>query len=281
MAFEVFFLPAGTGRRFCLLHAVEAGVPVQGAVVYVHPFAEEMNKARRMAALQARALAVAGYAVLQIDLHGCGDSSGDFGDASWQGWIDDVLQACDWLARRSEAPLWLWGLRAGCLLAAGAARRSDAVGGLLFWQPVLSGKRHLQQFLRLKSAGDMLSGDGAGSLDRLKADLARGQAVEIAGYTLAPGLASGLESAELALPERALRVEWLEIAGAGNDSPSPAAASQMEKWRAQGHAVRRAAVRGASFWRTAEIAETPELIAATLEVIGSGDRRQRTEDRRQ
>jgi alpha/beta superfamily hydrolase len=40
-----------------------------------------MNKARRMAALQARALAALGYGVLLLDLHGCGDSSGDFGDS--------------------------------------------------------------------------------------------------------------------------------------------------------------------------------------------------------
>ncbi len=70
---------------------------MRGAVVYVHPFAEEMNKSRRMAALQSRALAAAGFAVLQIDLLGCGDSSGDFGDASWDEWIDDVLLAVRWL----------------------------------------------------------------------------------------------------------------------------------------------------------------------------------------
>ena len=77
MAFEAFFLPAGREQRFCILHGAESGIPVRGALVYVHPFAEEMNKARRMAALQARAMAAAGYAVLQIDLYGCGDSAGD------------------------------------------------------------------------------------------------------------------------------------------------------------------------------------------------------------
>ena len=38
----------------------------RGAVVYVHPFAEELNKSRRMAALQARAMAAAGYAVVSL-----------------------------------------------------------------------------------------------------------------------------------------------------------------------------------------------------------------------
>lgn len=47
----------------------------RGSIVYIHPFAEEMNKSRRMAALQARALTLAGFAVLQLDLIGCGDEA--------------------------------------------------------------------------------------------------------------------------------------------------------------------------------------------------------------
>jgi alpha-beta hydrolase superfamily lysophospholipase len=70
MTFEAFFLPAASGQRFCLFHQPDSLTAARGAVVYVHPFAEEMNKSRRMAALQAKALAAAGYAVLQIDLHG-------------------------------------------------------------------------------------------------------------------------------------------------------------------------------------------------------------------
>jgi len=42
-----------------------------------------MNKSRRMVALQARALAGRGFAVLQMDALGCGDSAGDMQDATW------------------------------------------------------------------------------------------------------------------------------------------------------------------------------------------------------
>ena len=75
-------------------------------------------------------MAAAGYTVLQIDLRGCGDSSGDFGEAGWSDWVDDVLAACVWLREQNQAPLWLWGLRAGCLLATEVARRDEAVTGL-------------------------------------------------------------------------------------------------------------------------------------------------------
>ena len=73
-----FFFDADPGTRFSLYHAPNPQVPARGAILYVHPFAEEMNNSRRMAALQARAFSALGFAVLQIDLFGCGDSCGDF-----------------------------------------------------------------------------------------------------------------------------------------------------------------------------------------------------------
>ena len=100
MPLEAFFLPVASGRLFCLLHRPENETPAKGAVIYVHPFAEEMNKSRRMAALQARAMAAAGYTVLQVDLLGCGDSSGDFGDATWESGIENLVEAGAWLQDR-------------------------------------------------------------------------------------------------------------------------------------------------------------------------------------
>ena len=111
-----------------------------------------------MAAIQSRALARAGFAVLQSDLLGCGDSSGDFGDATWQDWVGDVSEAIRWVQCRHDAPLWLWGLRAGCLLAVEASRQVSADYSFVFWQPTPSGKAPLQQFLRLKVAGGSLEG---------------------------------------------------------------------------------------------------------------------------
>ncbi|MFN3884534.1 MAG: hypothetical protein ACK4Q4_07240 [Rhodocyclaceae bacterium] len=49
MAAEAFFLPVADGNRFCLHHP-PAGA-ARGALIYLPPFAEEMNKSRRMAAM--------------------------------------------------------------------------------------------------------------------------------------------------------------------------------------------------------------------------------------
>lgn len=267
---EAFFMPAAAGQRFCLYHPPADGLPERGGVVFVHPFAEEMNKCRRMAALQSRALAAAGYAVLQMDLLGCGDSSGDFGDATWEAWVEDVGLACTWLQRHCAAPRWLWGLRGGCLLAAAAAREMGGKANFLFWQPVVSGKLLLRQFLRLKTAGALVHGDGKETVSGLRERLAAGDGVEVAGYLLAPALAQGLDAAELAPPPAAGRVEWLEVAAQPEAGLAPAAQKCLEDWRAADCPARSRLVAGEPFWQTVETSDCPALVAATLAALEDG-----------
>lgn len=274
---EAFFLPAtsaATGQRFCLYHPAQGASP-RGLVLYIHPFAEEMNKARRMAALQSRALAQAGFAVLQIDLQGCGDSSGDFGDATWQNWVDDVLQGCHWLraqygndGSQGATPLWLWGLRAGCLLAVDAARQLNEPCNFLFWQPPTAGKLLLQQFLRLKVAGDLMGGQAKGVMQTLRQQLAEGVPVEIAGYLLSPGLVNGLEQATLVPPTAlAQRMEWFEISTREDANLSPVALQTIGQWQQAGFLTASHIVQGRAFWQTTEIEDAPALIADTLSAV--------------
>lgn len=273
MASEAFFLPAASGQRFCLLHAPAVAVPAPAALVFVHAFAEEMNKSRRMAALQARALALAGHWVLQIDLLGCGDSSGDFADATWAAWLEDIETACRYLESRTDAPLWLWGHRVGCLLAAAAGVRRPV--NFLFWQPVASGAQFLQQFLRLKLAGAWAGGDGKGLMDRLRGQLASGRSLEIGGYTLSAALAHALEMASLPPPlpfAEARRMEWLEVTSRAECTLSPAAGKHLDVWTAAGYRVGAQAVAGPAFWQTTEIVELPELLKATVSAVEGGQR---------
>ena len=262
---DPFFLPAGDGQRLCIHHLPTGAV--RGAVLYVHPWAEEMNKSRRMAAMQSRTLAASGFGVLQIDLHGCGDSSGDFADATWAGWLNDVLLGAHWLQQRYSAPLWLWGLRSGALLATQAAARLDTPCNLLLWQPVASGKPLLQQFLRLKAAAEMQQGDAKATLERARTDLAAGRCVDVAGYSLPPALAQGLETATLDLPVNAGRVVWLETSTRAPPALLPVSQTRVDAWRAAGRNVEADAVPGPAFWQTQEIEDAPALLAATTAAL--------------
>ena len=274
MRSEAFFIPVGSAtgdQRFCLFYPAQ-GDKLHGLVLYIHPLAEEMNKSRRMAALQARAFAQAGYAVLQIDLHGCGDSSGGFGDANWQDWVNDVVLGNRWLRERhvDRLPLWLWGLRAGCLLAVEAAQQLDEACHFIFWQAPASGKLLLQQFLRLKVASDMLNGNTSNVMSDMRRNLASGASQEIAGYMLSPALASGFEQASLAPPfstTTTQRLVWLEVSPQEDPCLSPASTRILATWHQAGFETTSQLIRGPAFWQASEIEEVPALIAASTVAI--------------
>lgn len=275
---QAFFLETrGRGRRFALLHHAQAGdgqTAPRGAVLQAHAFGEEMNKSRRMAALQARALARLGFSVLQLDLAGCGDSEHEWIDIGWQDWVEDLVEAAGWLAERTDGPLWLWGQRVGALLAAAAAPRLDRPVDLLFWQPVLQGRQAAQQFLRLKGAAAIGDGGAKAAMTALRAQLDAGQAVEVAGYLLPPALLRGLESATLDPPGTTTntlaptgRVVWLEVAAREPPELLPASLPAIERWRAAGWPVQAQAVRGPAFWQTTEIEDAPALVDACCEAL--------------
>jgi uncharacterized protein len=270
---QAFFLPsprpldsAQTHRQsFCIYHPAQ-GAKLRAAVLYVHPWAEEMNKARRMVALQARALAAAGHAVLLLDLHGCGDSSDDFGDATWAQWIADVGLGANWLQQHVPgAALCLWGLRAGCLLATQAATQLNLHCDFLFWQPATQGKVVLQQFMRLKAAADMQHKEAKHTMAELRAELDAGHAIEVAGYSVSAPLALGLERATLTPPTTSRRLVWLETSTRPEPELLPASGAAVQSWRDAGHAVTTRVVNGPAFWQTQEIEDAPELLQATLQ----------------
>lgn len=269
---QALFLAHGAAARFALYHAPAAAC--RGAWLYLHPWAEEMNKARRMAALQARALAADGWAVLQLDLHGCGDSAGDFGDASWESWQADVALGLDWLhatlGEQLPQAAGLWGLRLGALLALDYAAQpaGRAPSQLLLWQPVLQGASHLTQFLRLRVASQML-GDGAadGGTEALRAALAGGTPLEVAGYTLAPAMAAALDRLDAGRLPPPCPVNWLEVAASEGRPLSPVAQRVLQGWQAAGVDGRAQSVAGPQFWATQEIAEAPALLAATRAML--------------
>src|SRR3546814_14690353 len=97
---EALFIDGPAWRLFAIHHAAAPHCRQGLGLVYLPPFAEEMNRSRRMAALQARALAALGIDVLLLDLFGTGDSAGDFRDARWEIWREDAMAAVAWLGAR-------------------------------------------------------------------------------------------------------------------------------------------------------------------------------------
>jgi exosortase A-associated hydrolase 1/exosortase A-associated hydrolase 2 len=260
------FEPFASGARLRCIAEPASGA-VRGVVLLLPPFAEEMNKSRRMCALLARGLAADGWRVVRIDLLGCGDSAGSLRDASWEQWCDDLRTE---LHRHLDGSptLWLWGVRAGALFARDLLAALPTAN-LLLWQPVLSGQTHLNQFLRLHAAAALRGTHKAGEPSPAQS-LAAGEVVEVAGYELPPAVARGLQSAVFDVPANFRgQIAWLEVSMSQGAQPSAASRPAIDRLRSAGHLVSFEHVPGAPFWQSVEIEQNEELLARSRGLVES------------
>ncbi len=263
------FLPADVGPLFAL-YFPPINQSVNRAILHVPAFAEEMNKSRRMIALQARAFAEQGYAVLILDLFGTGDSAGDFGDATWQIWLQNIAKAIAWLNQEVAQTITLWSLRLGALLAMDFIDQNPGVvNRLLLWQPVLNGDVFITQFLRLRVAAAMMnSALPQEKTSDLKKQLLDGQSLEVAGYALHPDLVRPL----LALKADCLDLQNIkeiviyELAAVGNEGkPSLVNQQFLNKLHSFDINASLTVFEGDNFWASQEIVTTPNLIELTID----------------
>ena len=216
-----------------------------------------------------------------MDLEGCGDSSGEFGEATWHGWVDDLLCAERWLADRVGRTCWLWGLRAGCLVAAEAGARLGGRNPLLLWQPVLSGRLHLTQFLRLKLAGEAIGQSEERTGVKAPACSSGGRNTP-GDHRLHPLIRRSPQrsrapiSTWIARPRRSYGVKSAPKPSRGL---LPASQVRVDGLRVRGVRVDVVAISGPPFWHTVEIAEAPALVAATTPGHSQGSMSQSIEEK--
>lgn len=262
-----WFLPARHGRLFCLERPAAGGLAGRDCVLVLPAFAEEMNKTRRMLALLGDALQARGVSLLIPDLYGTGDSEGDFGDARLETWHDDLRDCLAWLHAEGVARVHVLALRSGALLLGALQDAPLPLGRLLLWQPVSSGRQYVNQFLRLRLAGNLIAGNAteAGTAG-LREELRRQGFLEIAGYRCREELLASIEAIELqGLPVAAfVAVDCFELGVEEAARSSPALGRVLERWRGAGVAVEARTLAGDPFWATTEIATVPALVDATV-----------------
>ncbi|MCG8361122.1 MAG: hydrolase 2, exosortase A system-associated [Kiloniellales bacterium] len=264
-AFSAAFAEGQDGRVFLLHHRPPPGVRDRGDIIYLPPFAEEMNRARRMAALQARALAQQGFGTLLLDYYGTGDSAGEFRDGCIETWHADAETAVSWLEAQGRKAIAFWGLRSGALLALKAiGRERHKTMSLVLWQPVLDGKTMLNQFLRVRTAASMGRGGKPETPGVLREMMSAGQTIEVAGYELTPRLVEEIDGMRLPIePPSCARIIWLEVDSDPERGPSPPAQRILDSWNANGLEVHHRIVVGDPFWQLRDVTLAPALIDAT------------------
>lgn len=237
-------------------------------LVMCPPLFEERKSAQRVMVEAARAFAAAGGAVLRFDYRGCGDSSGDFAAFSCADWRADIGVACRFLAERTPVEsLGLLGLRLGASLALETAAAHPGLARfLVLWEPLVDGRKYLDQELRRKLVNDMVTfGRSQTTRASLLKDLEAGRTIDFDGYALSPRLAADLTAIDLlnsAWPasNKALLVR---ISRAGEAGPDLTRLRQT--LAAAGTAVESIPAEEDPFWNLVGLVESPTLIRKTRE----------------
>ena len=250
---EPFFLDSAGGSIFCVYHQPPKDVEVKGQVLVAMPFNEEMNRCRSMVTLQAQAFAALGIGTLVVDLFGTGDSAGEYRDARWDLWLEDLATGYQWLSQKPGSKRGLLGIRLGSLLAADFLKNQPHPDlSLICWQPVMDGFQHFTQFLRLRVAAQMQRTDlSQETTASLRQQLAEGKTVEVGGYEIHPELAASIDAIKLGLlaPNPDTPVFWLEQRGHEATQLPPASQKVHKQWAEAGVHPAVALFDGPAFWQ--------------------------------
>jgi len=265
---QPFYLDGVQGKLFCIYYSPSE--VARSTVVVFSPFAEEMNKSRRMLSQQANLLAEHNVSVLLFDYFATGDSEGDFADATWDIWVRDIDVIFDYLLDKGIENINILALRMGALLTTAIHEKyHQNIDKVIYWQPFMNGELLMTQFYRLKLAADMLGQKSGLTLKDIKSQLQEGQHVEISGYSLNPELANGLSKVRLqdTSPEMLKNVNWVELVSAEEKPVPPGSQRVIDLLNEQGANINVDTVVGPQFWSAVELVDVPYLHDITTRVM--------------
>jgi exosortase A-associated hydrolase 2 len=253
---------SGGQPRHGILH-----VPAEAtgkALVFCHPFAEEKKCAHRTIVEAARACADAGWAVLNFDQRGCGDSPGSFGAHDLADWREDIYAAIDCLAEKTSARVGLLGLRLGGALAAQVAEQREDVAWLALWEPVIDGARYIKQNLRRSMIKAMMTRhEGGEDSEGAASDAhALGEGtVDFDGYLVPEVMREQMEQIDLLNPPPSFTNPTFVLNIGASDSVS----ERMQKLADAYPAGTAMAVRQEPIWQRIGVIEARPTISATVD----------------
>ncbi len=239
------------------------------AVILVPPFAEELNRSKRMYVLCARQLAAAGMEVYCFDFVGTGDSYGEWGSFSWSDWQQNLADVYRHIKASGSDEISVITLRLGALIVSDAI----AAGQLqfdkcLFWDPVEDGEIYVRQLMRLKIAAAMSEDAQALTTKDVMADIENHGFLEVGGYQITTDLLDSIRQAKLAKNidtlVSATQLHWMVLKNTGQSSAVNYPPSVPEALHNQ---VNMHTVQDTRFWMQQEVTIAPVLLDKTAELF--------------
>ena len=150
MTQEAFFFRESKGALFGSYHPPTSAVR-GAAVVLCPPYGHEYVQSHRAFRLMAERLAEAGFPALRFDYRGTGDSAGRASSFGLDEWREDLRAAAEICkARSGRQRICGLGLRLGANLVAAESARAGALDSIVLWDPIASGRLHLEELFTLE-----------------------------------------------------------------------------------------------------------------------------------
>lgn len=195
-------LPSSQNSQIFLAHYAPCeqseGVGSQQTVIFVPPFAEEMNRSKRMYVLCARLLADAGIHSICFDFAGTGDSSGKWGDYSFQDWQQNLIDVYRW-AKNITPTISLITLRDSALISLDLIKRNEIhIDKCVMWDPIDNGEVLIRQLVRMKIASAMADDLKKITTQEVTETIEKEGYLEVGGYHVSSNLIDAVRSQMIA-----------------------------------------------------------------------------------
>ena len=240
------------------------------AVVFVPPFAEELNRSKRMFVLCARQLASAGLDAVCFDYAGTGDSYGNWGEFELSDWQANLTAVCDYLYNSGINDVSLVALRFGALVAAETISTGNvSIAKCVLWDPVENGEGFIRQLIRLKIAAAMAEEAKKISTKDVQAAIDQQGFVEIAGYSLSAPLIDSIKKLKLrdtieAVVENS-SLYWVTLTGKNQASKSSFRPASLPEGLEKQVSIQQ--INDVRFWMQQEVTVAPTLLQKTSEIF--------------
>ncbi len=277
MAIEISpdFLSTNNGTIFFLETASESSWN-KNLVILIPPFAEEMNKSRKIFSSFQHHLSSNKYRTVLFDLFGTGDSQGEFSDATWLLWQQNLIDIIKYVFEQyPEVRINFVALRTGALLLNNSLHQlpkylSSAIHQIHYWNPVFNATQFVNQFLRLKLTGDIMRENGEKLTTKtLRQQLLKQGTMEVAGYQLSAELVEEFEQADASLPklDNLHIIHFYEISSSAKITS--ALSNYISKLQEHHYQIETHSLTGPKFWVSQEICISQPLIDLTTSHMGN------------
>jgi alpha/beta superfamily hydrolase len=190
-----YFESDGRPLYGAMYRAERRGAPI---VLFCNSFSENHCEGRAEA-IAARIIAANGYSAFLYHPRAHGDSAGDPEDVTFEGLVEDAVNAATYARSRSGASQIVWvGVRFGALVAAHAIPRISDTAGLALWEPVLNARDYFRKSMRHVMYYEMSKGERPSlTVDQMSERLKREGKISVLGFDLHRNFVESAQDADL------------------------------------------------------------------------------------